>query len=226
MNHLSDLQLDRLLVGELPAVAAQAAGQHARSCTVCARRLRELTVDRDAFVRTARIARIAPGPRRWPLALAAALALLVVRSVVTPDAPRERTKGSGEPVLLLATGAPGAMVALASGDRLRTGEYLQAGYTARVDGYGAVLSRDGAGSALAYVADAGAMVALPAGTARPFPHSTLLDDVTGAERIAVVWCPAPAPLAPLLAALRTGAPLPVPAGCTVRELTLAKELAR
>jgi hypothetical protein len=77
---------------------------------------------------------------------------------------------------------------------------------------------------MVYVPAGGAaMVALPAGTERSFPQSTLLDGVTGGERVLVVWCDAPHPLAPLLDALRTGAAPPVLAGCTIRDTALVKE---
>ncbi|HSS02796.1 MAG TPA: hypothetical protein VLM79_37300, partial [Kofleriaceae bacterium] len=64
--------------------------------------------------------------------------------------------------------------------------------------------------------------ALPAGTARAFPHSTILDGALGSERIAVVWCATAHPLEPLLAALRAREVLPVPDDCMAREVVLDK----
>jgi hypothetical protein len=66
------------------------------------------------------------------------------------------------------------------------------------------------------------MVALPAGAARSFPHSTILDGALGSERIAVVWCATAHPLEPLLAALRAREVLRVPDDCKVREVVLDK----
>jgi hypothetical protein len=66
------------------------------------------------------------------------------------------------------------------------------------------------------------MVALPAGTERSFPRSTVLDDVVGSELIAIVWCAAPQPLAPLVEELRVTRQLAPRAGCTVRLVALEK----
>jgi hypothetical protein len=230
-DHVSDLQWDRLLAGELSADAGDAARAHAAGCAACEARLRTLTAERDAFRLRPIAFPLAHAPRRrwrwWlaPLAplVAAAAVLLVLRAREgEPGEPGERPKGTG-PVLVLAAGQPGALVPVGAGDLVRPGEYLQAGYTAARDGFGAVLSRDGAGSVMTYVPARGdAMVALPAGADRSFPQSTVLDDVVGAERIAIIWCEAAHPLEPLLADLRAGRPLAAPAGCTVRELALDK----
>jgi hypothetical protein len=149
------------------------------------------------------------------------------------DGSTERTKGriamaSERPeiqgtALLLSAGRPEALLPVASSDVVRPGDYLQAGYTATRRGFGAVLSRDGAGSVTSYVPPGGqAMVPLDPGSERSFPLSTILDATLGAERIAIVWCETAHPLAPLLAALRDGRPLAAPEDCTVREVTLDK----
>ena len=176
-----------------------------------------------------------------PLVAAAAALMIAVRLAPWPgpDKPRERVKGMaqtasvtaddprvlarGAAVLLLTAGRPDALTWVSTGDVIHPGDYLQAGYTAWRDGFGAVLSRDGAGAVNAYVPPGGAeMVALPAGIARSFPHSTILDGALGSERIAVVWCATVHPLEPLLAALRARAALAVPDDCMAREVVLDK----
>lgn len=243
-EHVSDLQWDRLLAGELAVGAAAAAHAHAARCTACAARLRALTAERDAFrVRPIAISLSRPR-RRWlpaliPLAAAAAV-LIALRVHPGPgdDERAERTKGStgghteaaelGSPwihdvTLLLSAGSPDAPRPVASGDVVRPGDYLQAGYTATRSGFGAVLSRDGAGSVTAYVPPGGEnMVPLAPGRERSFPLSTILDATLGDERIAIVWCEMAHPLAPLLAALRDGQPIAAPDDCRVREVTLEK----
>jgi len=64
IDHVSDLQWDRLLAGELSADAGEALRAHARECAACASRLRDLTVERDAFrLRPIQIA-LSRAPRR------------------------------------------------------------------------------------------------------------------------------------------------------------------
>lgn len=248
-EHVSDLRWDRLLAGELAAEVAAEAHAHAARCTACAARLRGLTAERDAFqVRPIAISLSRPR-RRWfpaliPVAAAAAVLLaLRVRPGPGDDGPvEERTKGhigmsapaaspageaahaaSAGTVLLLSAGRPEALRPVASGDVVRPGDYLQAGYTTTRSGFGAVLSRDGAGSVTAYVPSGGEnMMPLAPGTERSFPLSTILDATLGDERIAIVWCETAHPLAPLLAALRDGRPIAAPEDCTVREVTLDK----
>lgn len=49
VDHISDLQWDRLLADELSAEAGEAVRAHADRCAACSARLRELTAERDAF---------------------------------------------------------------------------------------------------------------------------------------------------------------------------------
>jgi hypothetical protein len=242
-DHVSDLQWDRMLAGELALDRFSAAHAHAHGCEACAARLRALTAERDAFnVRPFAMPR-PRARRRWlvPLVAAAAAVVIAVRLAPWPgpDEPRARAKGSARTapmaaddlrvpagpgaVLLLTVGRPDALTSVSTGDVIHPGDYLQAGYTAGRDGFGAVLSRDGAGAVNAYVPPGGAdMVALPAGIAQSFPRSTILDGALGSERIAVVWCATAHPLEPLLAALRAREVLRVPDDCMAREVVLDK----
>jgi hypothetical protein len=89
-----------------------------------------------------------------------------------------------------------------------------------------VLSRDGSGHVLTYVPSRGdAMVALPAGTSRSFPESTVLDATAGDEHLVVVWCDAARPLPPLVAALEAHLDAAAPAGCSLRHVVLGKDVA-
>ncbi len=222
-DHISDLRWDRLLAGELSPEQQAAITAHSTTCTSCAARRREIEAARDAFSTRPPMA-FAPRRSRWwlgaPVAALAAAALVVI--LIRPGTETERTKGHG-PALLLAAGRPGALAPIATSDTIHAGDYLQAGYSASRDGFGAVLSLDGAGSASAYVPATGdALVALPAGTDRSFPGSTVLDDVIGTERIAIVWCDAARPLAPLIAELKATQRIANRDGCTIRLVTLEK----
>jgi hypothetical protein len=149
--------------------------------------------------------------------VAASVLFLVVRA----PAEGERTKGGLGPKLMLAAGPTERIAPVATGDRVHPGDSLQAAYTATRDGFGAVLARDGSGAAAAYVPAKGdAMVALPPGTLRSYPGSTILDDVAGAQAVVVVWCEAAHPIAPLLAELRATGAVTAPSGCTVERVEL------
>ena len=229
--HVSDLRWDRLLAGELSHEEQEAVEAHARQCDACRRRQRELEAQHEAFAKRA-FALAPKRPKRltgwaWgPAAVlaAAAAVLLVLRMPEAPNAPDEETRVKGAAVhLLLSHGRPGALEPLASGDTIHAGDYLQAGYSASQDGFGAVLSRDGAGEAFVYVPSTGdRMVPLPAGKERSFPESTLLDDVVGAERIVLLWCDTDHSVQPMIDALRADRPIVAPPGCETRELQLSK----
>jgi Putative zinc-finger len=231
-DHVSDLRWDRWLAGELPAGARAEIDAHTAACAACATRLRELTAEAQAFtLRPRTFALAAPPKRSWwlgpgiagALAVAASIVVLVVRSPRDPEELGGRPKG-GAAHLLLEAGQPGRLAPIAEGDTVHPGDYVQAGYSAERAGFGAVLSLDGAGTASAYVPARGAvMVELPAGGERGFPTSTVLDAVTGRERIVILWCDAPHPLGPLLGELRAAGRLATPAGCVARTVELAKQ---
>ncbi|HSN25772.1 MAG TPA: hypothetical protein VLT45_05785 [Kofleriaceae bacterium] len=222
--HVSDLRWDRLVAGELGEAERAETLAHAAACAACAARRSEIEAGFAAF------ASVAPAlPRRAPrrrmiaaigaVVAAAAAVVLLVRMPSRPAG--ERTKGGAGPRLMLAAGPRERVAPVMSGDRVRPGDSVQAAYTTTRDGFGAVLARDGSGAASAYVpADGDAMVALPAGTLRSFPGSTILDDVAGAQVVVIVWCEAARPLGPLVAELRTTGAVTAPAGCTVERVEL------
>ena len=223
-GHVSDLRWDRLLAGELADAERADVLAHAEACPACAARRVEITAGFDAF---ATVAPALPARRRRHLSYvavgavvaAAAAVVLVVRAPSSPGG--TRTKGGAGPTLMLAAGARERLVPVVSGDRVQPGDSLQAAYTTTRDGFGAVLSRDGSGATAAYVpAEGEAMVALPAGTLRSFPGSTILDDVVGTQVVAIVWCETIRPIAPLLSELRESGTVTAPSGCTVDRVVL------
>lgn len=230
-DHISDLRWDQLLAGELSAEARTEAETHARGCERCKARLAELTAEREAFRFRAPPAALRRPARglRWTMPIAgvlaaAAIALLILRPRGEPaDEPGELRKGGGTIELLLFAGQPERLTPLLDRGQMFAGDLLQAGYSSPVDGYGTVLSLDGAGNASAYVPAVGtAMVLLPAGERRSFPASTQLDDVVGAETLAVVWCEHPRPIAPLLDELQATRTLARREGCAVRVFAVTK----
>lgn len=221
-EHVSDLQLDRMLADEPVDAAAR---EHAESCARCVARMRELTAERDAFVLSGPPLP-AHRPRvRWLVPGAAAVALAAALLLWLRGGDREpttRIKGEG-PSLELVVEHDARIVALGAGEPVHPGDRVQAIYSSTRDGFGAVLSIDGAGTISAYVPSQDAvLVALPAGSRRTFPQSTILDGVLGRERIQLVWCEDARPLAPLLDELRaTGSLSPRP-GCTIRAVEVVK----
>ena len=221
--HVSDLRWDRLLANELDDDAKASVVAAAAECTTCNDRLAELTRARDAFV--VRPLAVRQARSAWwhmtPVMLAAAAALVLFLLPHNDDLGGNRTKGAG-PKLFLSAGPRERLVEVTAGDKIYPHDSLQASYTAERDGYGAVLSRDGHGSANVYVPAAGNMVVLPAGTQRLFPGSTVLDEVTGSEVVIVMWCERAAPLAPLLRELEASGNITQPPGCTHRRIVLDK----
>jgi len=222
--HVSDLRWDRLVAGELSDAERADALAHADACAACSSRHAEIAAGFEAFATVApALPRRAP---RWPrvavavgaIAVAAAALVVVLRP---PAGEATRTKGGSGPHLMLAAGPRDRIAPVVSGDRVRPGDSIQAAYTAATDGFGAVLARDGRGATTAYVPARGdAMVALPAGTLRSFPASTILDDVAGAQVVAIVWCEASVPIAPLVRELQATGRVAPPAGCTVDHVEL------
>lgn len=228
-NHLSDLRWDQLLAGELSSESKAEAETHAKACATCQARLAELTAEREAFRFRASPFAAPKRSLRWTMPIAGALAVaaalllvLKVRGGGEEEQVYEGTKG-GKIDLMLFAGKPDQLTALSVEDKLFAGDLLQAGYTSPADGYGAVLSLDGAGNASSYVPAIGdAMVLLPAGERRSFPASTQLDDVLGGERIAVVWCHRARPLAPLLEELRRTQTIAPIDNCAIRVFAVSK----
>ncbi len=227
IEHVSDLRWDRLLAGELRDDQATEVRAHAASCERCGGRLKELTAGRDAFTVRPQVIAFAPRRKRglWAgvagaLAAAAAVAIVVTRP--KPD-DGERIKGSGFDLeLVVLRGSE--TVPVSSRDVVFEGDLIQAAYSSTRDGFGAVIARDGADGVFSYVPSSGdQMLALPAGERRSFPQSTTLDTVLGSERVFVVWCEQPQPIAPLLAELRSVGDVTAPAGCHVRRVELTKQ---
>ena len=224
--HVSDLRFDRLLAGELAGDAAAAVRADAAGCEQCRARLAELTRDSEAFA--ARPPLVAPRRRRtwWiaaPAVLAAAAAIVLVVRARGPELDT-RTKGIGIP-LVIEAGPRGQLAVVASGDRVHPGDFLQVRYSAPTNGFGALISRDGAGTVSVYVPSRrGDMVALSPGELQSFPESTQLDDVLGDERLYVVWCASPHSLQDWVADIESRGD--VRSGwsdCTLRRIDLVKE---
>lgn len=183
----------------------------------------------------------APAPRaspwwhaRWaiPVLATAVVAVAVVPQILAPriggdhggagSAPTVRSKG-GFAVMAFA-GRDRDVVTLGPGDPIFPGDRLQLSYSAEQPGHLAVLAIDGAGAvSLYFPPDATTTWPAVAGQRIALPTSTALDDVVGEERLWIVHCSAPQPLAPLVARLAAeGVNAAPPVDCEVQRLSFNK----
>lgn len=247
--HLDDLPLDRYLAGELAGAERELVTAHLERCSRCAARFHSFAQLRDSFVTDYPFAEVvgrlpSPArqtPARWgdrfawfrawmlgPLVAAAAgfLLVLMIATRVPPDgAAPGRTRSKGEPLALAwYVERSGALVRLWPGQPLWTGDRLQIVASAHVPGYLGVISIDGARQVTVYFpADTRAAYQLRSGDDQRLPSSTVLDEVTGRERLFVVLCDhafVPAEIAGSFASA-AGGNVHHP-GCTVTEHTFEK----
>ena len=226
----SDLQLDRLRVGELSPAQAAVLEAHLAECNGCRARHAALELEHGALAAQlppfgARAA--APARRRgapWLAAgsLVAAAAAAVFMLQRPPDAPSEpgaRTKG----------GAVALDWVVRRGDRVFApdpaqpvfpGDALRFGVRAQAAGQAAVLSLDGARHASVYHDWA----AVDAGARQLLPGAVELDDVLGDEHLYGVVCERSWPLAELEDAITRDPAQPrLPSGCALDHHVLRKE---
>lgn len=229
----SDLRLDRLLLGELPATDAHALREHVAGCEHCGPRLAALEAGRAAFApeaeawKTPSLGR-SRASRRWALpgglalgALAASLSLLVVRPALQED-DGLRSKGGARVGLYVQHG--GVLRLGGTTERVAAGDTLQFVTSLRTARHVAVLSVDGSRRASVFYPAGPYTAEQPAGEDLPLPLSTVLDAAPGPERVHVLLCEAPLELSPLLRALEAQPThTPAPAGCEVQSFLLSKE---
>jgi hypothetical protein len=226
VQHVSDLTWDRLHAGQLAPALADQARQHAAGCARCAARRAALEAAHLRFVAAPPAVRAMPRTRRtWrvvvPALAAAAIAIVVVRIAADPRPP---TRSKGGFAVSVFAGRAGDAVPLGIGDPIFPGDRLQLSYSAERAGHLAALAIDGAGQVEVYF-PAGEPTTWPAaaGHRLALPASTELDDVLGEERLWIVFCDRPQPLAPLVAALgEHGAAAEPPSGCEVQRMRFDK----
>jgi hypothetical protein len=232
---LSDYRRDKLIAGELPAADAQAARVHLTACDPCAARVRQAEADAARFGtdaprwETIAAAGATVRPRRRARmigygALAAAACVALVVTLTRPgDGPDTRTKGSARIGFFVKRGD--ATWAGKPGEVVRPGDTVQLTYSVSAPSYLAVVSADDAGNVQILYPDGLQAAPVPAGQEQLVPQSTILDAVTGIERVVALFCADPIDLAPVRrgweAQAGRGDP-PVPAGCHSDALTWTK----
>lgn len=192
---LSDLDIDRLLAGELDGTPAVV---HVEGCARCAARKAALEADAARFdeeifvqglaARAARQARTARKQLPWRGLLGAVAAAVLVVAVLPRGAPSGiRTKGGGA-LELIAKRDDGSVERVLPGDALAPGDAIRFDVQAPPDAWVAIVGVDSAQVVTPYVAGA----VLPKGR-EVLPGSIVLDETLGAERIVAVFCEKPVP---------------------------------
>jgi hypothetical protein len=217
---LSELALERLRLGESSDVEGRT---HLAGCSRCGALLAALA-DGAATLPPRRVT--APRRSRWPslvgAALAMAAAVAIVAWVPKPEGEGTRRKGGAGAVRLgFFVRHDGGVRRGGDGERVVPGDALRFTVSAAASGWLAVVSRDGADQISVYYPTGGATLApLDAGAEVALPGSTILDGVTGRERICAVVCPLPLPLDRVRVFAR-GEPLPE--GCASDCATIEKQ---
>jgi hypothetical protein len=237
---LSSLAVDRLLAAELGEEELRRAEAHLRECAECRAR-HEHAAQFQARVRvelgTLGQLRAPRSAKPWANsrgranvafagALAVAAALLLFFHHGTPTVERDdrsetRTKGGGRLGFYVKRGD--SVERGAAGQALRPGDAVQFTYFAATDGYLAVLSIDGAGTASIYYPSGPVARPFAAGE-RALDASTVLDAVVGDERWFALFCESAVVLEPIRARLERAPREPLHVeGCSVDRIDLVKE---
>jgi hypothetical protein len=207
--HVSELAIDRLLAGEVPAADAAAMRDHAGACARCRTLL-------DDALSTQRGFATEPPPslpipmirkRRQPAYVIAPVlaAAAAVAFVAWPqEAALVRTKGATTIGFYVAHGD--AMRLGATRETVMPGDRVQLFTSADSAAWVAVIGDDASGTRSVYVEP----MRIAAGREQALPMSITLDATLGDETITAVFCPE---------RFEVGT---VPAGCTTDRFTLAK----
>jgi hypothetical protein len=216
---LSRLHCDQLLNGELEDRADLKA--HQAGCARCTALLARHREERAGFAVPLRRPR---RRRRWITPLAAAAAVLGVWLVASRDrraAPEARSKG--RPGLAFYVKHGDAVRPGGPGERVAPGDAINFAASTERPSFLAIVSVDGARHVSVYYPEGPAAAPLPAGRDQVLTLSVVLDDVLGLERLVGVFCDRPIAVAPLEAAVASGAELPE--GCVADAVMIEKRRA-
>ena len=222
---LSEFALERWRQGELLGPQAEVVERHLAGCCVCQRALQGLKSAVPPVLDLARfqVGPLAPEERAlswWrrlrergasrTLVLGATLASAVVVLALGPwtGGPGERTKGQAWQLGLVSRTADGRIERvmpgedLAPGNRLRFEVSVPAGTAAGSGAYVGIVSLDGTGAVSPFWPPGDRTRWLPSGQRQLLQEAIALDDNLGAEKLFLIACPQPMPLAALVSAGR------------------------
>ncbi len=233
----SDLQIDRWLAEELDDGSVARLEGHLAACARCQARLEDIRSSRavSGGVLPREIALHARSARRGPwsrwgaragsvLALAAATVLVLRashRDAELESGEGERAKGAGHVAFYVMH--DGRAREGSDGERLAPGDAIEFAYTARVPGYLAIVSVDGAKHANVYYASEGRAARIEPGSDVSLPQSTVLDGTLGEESVYALFCASAVSVETLRTALEADpARQPDARGCKVDRHTFVK----
>ena len=211
--HVSTLALERIATGDVATLPADAA-PHVARCAMCSARLASVTAEHarwlgsiDVPARVTAVLRAAAPVRRsrptW-LALgagacAAACAAVVMWRGGDEAADRSRRKG-GDSLAVYRRTPAGEVDLVGDGQALHPGDAVRFRVTLATEGYAGVLGIDAAQAVTAYAPAGPTLERIAGGAPTVFDGSIILDDTLGPERIVLVICDRPRPLASLIVA--------------------------
>jgi hypothetical protein len=233
-QHLSDLAIDRWLVGELDEAGIDLAEQHIEACARCHARYREVQADREAFLAVPPPLKrpVRRAPPRWRTywvsagALTAAVAALLVWLSLRgsePDGESDRTrlKGAGFSIGFYVL-RDGNVFEPRADEPLRPGDAVRFALGAARDTHVLILGKDSAGVVSVYYSDGPYAARVEAsGDEIRLPESVTLDDVLGPEDVVALFCELAVLAEPIAASWRTGE-LEIPERCSARSLRWTK----
>jgi len=248
---LSDLVLDRWLVGELTPAEGRLAEEHVSRCDGCRSRRAELSESRRGFLRDAPpFAALERGPSlaasaaqrsaaplsrsplagRWfagaaALAAAAVVALAIGQPWRAPEPLSDATRTKGGTASLSWVVRRGERVFAGHPDQpLRAGDAVRFTINARESLYVAIFGFDGATEPRVYFPDAERLAKVEAGREQVLSMAIELDATPQDERGCAVYCRSPEPVASVRDALARSVDNPrLPEGCSAERWSLRKE---
>jgi anti-sigma factor RsiW len=184
---VSELQIDRLLAGELAPPQAEQTRGHATGCPRCRELLRSAEAIARQFAERPPGLRLAGRHRPLAIGLASAVAAAIAIAVAWPPGDATGVQTKGRAALGFFVSHRGVLRRGQTGEVVAPADRLQLVTTADRSGWIAVTGVDGSGARATYSAPR----PVASGRDRALPFSIILDDTPGASTITAVFCPGP-----------------------------------
>lgn len=236
---LSDLLLDQLRVGELPASSLGGTTAHLETCPRCQEQLAALEQDAAAFSReqdgpcwlSAHSPRSPRSPRSWmrpaialTAILAAALALVWIRPASTPTPSEATVRLKGHASINIYVRHDDRTLRADPRTIVHPGDALRIATSVSRPSWIALFGLDARGTLSLYHPIGDETEYVPGGTERLLDMALELDDVLGEEAFIAVFCDVSMRVEPLREALAQNLENPaLPEGCLLDRVVLEKQ---